>query len=399
MSTNQHRDYEFESSPEVSTKEIGYYHSEELLSLDPDSKFSPRTLSPFFIPSKRIPKSYVDAIRQYSDEELTSLLRSEMPLMAKKMTVYPVGSSAYHETQIELYGSVALVDDRAVLDAVTGIGSVLDINAKDEITLNDIAFFLENADIPSKKTFNYEIDLAEDALDPNLVLPTASWYHIEVSELLKHLGLKNSNPNKKTLKKRLERLERMVFIQRFYDDKGREFSNHKTYRIVVDGGLIYLNNKKKLKHKRTPETFTDLLVGISENYEAENEENGFLSRKRLHQVYPILNKTNIMDFLKFLDENTRDFFHTKYLSWAVERYYDHHPEGFSQQNIRYLTGKLHSAVVNEKQLLKDHFNFELVMTPSKKTQKRYGIDYQIRYAPDGKSRKIQSLEEKRNNAV
>lgn len=396
-STNNKSHFEeFEPNEECGSKEIGYIDSQSLLEYDPDSKFSPRMLSPFFLPSKRIPQSYLNEIRSYTDEELIDLLTSEKPLMAKREKVYtPEGEipKPYTEHQVELYGSVALVDDRAVLDAITGMGSMFELDDP-TVDLSDIAYFLEVADIPSKKAGQYEFDLVADALDPSMKPPPAVWYHVEVSELLKHLGLTNSNPNKKTLKKRLERLERMVFVQRFYDAKGKEFANHKTFRIIVDNGIIYLNNKKKLKNKKTAETFTDILVGISENYEFVNEETAFLSRKRLHQVYPELNKTSIMDFLKFLDENSRDFFHNKYLSWAVERYYNHHAKNSGNQNLRFLTGKLHKAVVSQAKLLRKHFNFELTPAHGKPTQKRYGLDYQIHYVPEGKTSKIKKIQSK-----
>ncbi|MDK9789921.1 hypothetical protein [Vibrio sp. D431a] len=375
MSNKEVLEENFEEDSGIAAGEIYYYDEQLLLQELPDEKVSPRTVSPFFLPTKRIPKQFIDAVRSYSDDELVSLFKGELPLLSKRVKIYwPVESEKkdnppYDETQLELYGSVAVSDDRAVLDAITGMAGLLEVGTG--VTLLDVTNSLE-----------LDVDFDADVLEPNRPLShDASWHHIEVSKLLSHLGLKNSTPNKKTIRTRLERISKMVFLQRFFKG-GTELSNVRQFRIVVDDGIIYLCNQKKLptRSSRGVNTYTDILIGISSSYRRENEDSGFLSRERLHKVYPTLNKSKIMDFLKWLDSNTRLFFNLKYLTWAIERYFESHPTNSTSQNKSHIQHEMFRNVLLESDLLEAHFNLRLVKRERKDLPPRYkGIDYQIIY--------------------
>lgn len=353
--------------------EVFYYDDELLLQELPDEKVSPRTVSPFFLPTKRIPRQFINRFRSYTDEEISSLFKGDLPLLHKRVKV-PWATKGdeqhpYDEIQLELYGSVAVYDDRSVLDAITGMAGLLEVGSG--VTLLDVT-----------NSLDLDINFERDVLDPNRPLShDALWHHIEVSKLLNHLGLRNSTPNKKTIRTRLERISKMVFLQRFYKN-GKELSNVRQFRIVVDDGIIYLCNDKKLPSKgsRSVSTYTDIIIGISSSYRRENEDNGFLSRRRLHHVYPTLNKSKIMDFLKWLDSNLRSFYHQKYLTWAIERYYDHHPVNATSQNRSHIQYEMFRNVLMESALLETHFNLTLVKRKRDDLTARYnGIDYQILY--------------------
>lgn len=353
--------------------QIFYYDDELLLQELPDETVSPRTVSPFFLPAKRIPRQFIDKFRSYTDEEISSLFKGELPLLHKRVKVPWANNKEkklpYDETQLELYGSVAVADDRAVLDAITGMAGLLEIGTG--VTLLDVTTSL-----------GLDVDFSQDVLDPNRLLShDSSWHHIEVSKLLSHLGLCNSTPNKKTIRNRLERISKMVFLQRFYKG-GVELSNVRQFRIIVDDGILYLCNSKKLKarSKRGVNTYTDIIIGISSSYSRENEENGFLSRERLHHVYPTLNKSKIMDFLKWLDSNLRTFYHQKFLTWAIERYFDNHPVNATSQNRAHIQYEMFRNVLAESDLLEDHFNLKLIKRERDNLLPRYnGVDYQILY--------------------
>ncbi|CAH7395584.1 conserved hypothetical protein [Vibrio chagasii] len=352
--------------------EIYYYNDKLLLDNLPDEKVSPRTISPFFLPAKRMPKRFIDKVREFSDAELEKLFQGELPLLEKREIItWDKGGKKlpYDEKVTELYGSVALEDDKAVLDAITGIGGMLELGAG--VSLNDVATSL-----------NLNVDFEREVLDPNrLMSHDVVWYRIEASTLLHHIGVENKTSNKKTLRARLERISKMVFLQRFYR-QGVELSNVKQFRVIADDGIIYLCNDDKLRSKRnrSASTYTDIIVGISSAYRRENEDNGFLSRERLHKVYPTLNRSKIMNFLKWLDSNKRKFYHQKYLTWAINRYYEHHSENATAQNKPHIQWEMFNNVINESALLSTHFNLTLVKKRRDGLLPRYkGIDYQILY--------------------
>ncbi|MBU2896112.1 hypothetical protein [Vibrio hepatarius] len=351
--------------------EIYYYNDKLLLENLPDETVSPRTISPFFLPSKRVPKRYIDRIRSFSDEEIEKLFHGELPLLVKRQKVSWETNKKlpYDEYQQELYGSVAIEDDQTVLDAIIGMGGMLEIGAG--VSLLDVT-----------SSLGLNVNFDEDVLEPTQTLShEVSWYHMEVSKLIRHIGIENSTPNKQTIRGRLERISKMVFLQRFYRS-GVELSNVRQFRIVADNGVIYLCDEDKLKSKRnrSASTYTDIIVGITSSYRKENEDNGFLSRDRLHKVYPTLNRSKIMPFLKWLDSNKRKFYHQKYLTWAIKRYLDHHPENATSQNQVHISFELFNNVVNEAGLLTRHFNLRLVKVERDNLLPRYkGIDFQILY--------------------
>ncbi|MGR5368490.1 hypothetical protein [Photobacterium damselae] len=365
-----------EYDDELESGELYYYPTKDLVSELPDERISPRMVGGFFLPHARVPKKFIEMIRSFSDVEIEGLLTGSIPLMAKRFSKKQIAGGyklPYDETSLELYGSIGISGDRTVLDAVTGVGSMLE--------MRDVTLF----DVVSSVRGGMDVDFDAMGLNPNMNMSNeAQWYHVRVNELLAHMGLTNSSPNKNTLKDRLDRISKMVFLQKFFIS-GKKLPNDRNFRIFVDNGVIYLCDLKELDNKKgkAVDTFTDILVGISPEYSLENERDGFLSRSRLHSVYPILNKTKIIDFLKWLDSNTRDFYNNKYLSWAIDRYYDSNADAMVGSNMTKLKGELFKNVVKEADLLSNHFNLQLVKLDSSKVKnpmKRYDYsDYQIVY--------------------
>ena len=364
----------------LASGDLYYYPTRELLSELPDDRISPRMVGGFFLPHARVPKKFIEKIRSLSDVELEGLLLGSVPLMAKRFSKKQMVGGyklPYDETSLELYGSIGISGDRTVLDAITGVGSMLEMR---DVTLFDVTGSIRDG---------MDVDFGAMGLNPNMRMSNdAQWYHVRVNELLAHIGLTNSSPNKNTLKQKLDRISKMVFLQKFFTG-GKKLPNDRNFRIFVDNGVIYLCDLKELDNKggRSVDTFTDILVGISPEYGLENERDGFLSRSRLHSVYPILNKTKIIDFLKWLDSNARDFYNNKYLSWAIDRYFDSNADALAGSNMTELKGFLFKNIVKESELLSNHFNLKLVQLDSSKIKtplKRYGYaEYQIFYVGSG----------------
>ena len=360
--------------------DLYYYPIKELVSEMPDERVSPRMVGGFFLPHRLVPKKYIDRFKSFSDDEIEGLLTGTIPLMSKRFNRKNIAGGKklqYDETVLELFGSIGIAGDRTVLDAITGVGSMLE--------MRDVTLF----DVTSSIRDGMNVDFEAMGLNPNRKMNNdVQWYHVKVNELLGHIGLTNSSPNKDTLKDRLDRMSKMVFVQKFFVG-GQKILNDRNFRIFIDNGVIYLCDTKELNNKaaRAAKTYTDILVGISADYSLENDRDGFLSRSRLHSVYPILNKTKIIDFLKWLDSNTRDFYNNKFLSWCIDRYFCSNEEALIGANMSKLKKDLFHNIVREAELLDSHFNLQLVAVDKSKVKrafKRYDYgDYQIIYVGGG----------------
>nr|WP_281041239.1 hypothetical protein [Shewanella xiamenensis] len=361
--------------------EVLYFPSETLEKEAGDSYVSSRTYGSFFIPSKQIPKLLKEDLLNHQDRTIEELLFGERALVEQTFK-YPYWKNNpeinYDEMRVSLYGSIALTDDRNVLDGIIATGSqLLSPSTQCEISLRDVCGFL-NMDID---TLNSSTEFDRPLLNRGV------YFHIKVPDLLRHLGLSTTTKNRVTIRNRLLRISKMMFVLKYFNN-GTELPGTKQRNIIYSDELHFLLDSNSLKNKNniSPDTYTDIIVCINDQYLSELTNDGFLSRKRLMDVYPDFNKIyGLSDFLKFIDSHKRSFINKKRLTWLIDSYYDSKPQpSLSSMNIYHVKYKLFEEVKRQNQQILEHFGFTLCRENVVDLTNRYNnIDYRlVQESPD-----------------
>lgn len=308
-----------------------------------------------FLPLSRVPKALVDELAK-SPQKLEQILLSEIPIFQAevKKPYWTAESRGFTSIDIEIFGSVCLVDDRHALNVIVAHGSM--IRDAGKYTLREICEGLGMQDVAWER-------LPIESLDSPLS-NKGVYFHVDVNDVLGALGLTKGKINRKGLLDRLKRLSIMHLAVTPKLNGAR--IEHKTRAFSILGKDIFtVLDKRKIKNGLfNDDTFTDLIVNINSYYLTTLEQDGIISRKRLKTHYPYLNgKNGIVDVYNYIDSHKRSYMNGMKLSKLVQMYLDNKISTFGV-NLYTKRDQIKEQIISDRQKLVDHFNLILKQGPN-----------------------------------
>lgn len=361
--------------------ELLYIDSDFLAENDGGSYVASTMLSRIFIPAQRVPR-YI--LEKYSDEtNIQRLLLAEAPITDVRISppYWSKGTNRreFDTLHVEIYGSICLAGDRHCLDSIIAHGGLIH-NPKDTpITLRQAAELCE-LDI-DWSMYNDQSEIDQPLSNKGV------YFHIQISTLLKAMGLKAGKTNREGLLPRLRRLSIMHLMLSFEKD-GEKIPNRSRVMTLIDKDYHFLLNKKLINNPETikADTFTDIIVCVNDFYVSSLREDGHISRERFLNDYPhLIGPGQFQDFAKSLDSHTRKYLHGKFLSDMIHTYF-HEKIEFYGINIHERTSLMIEQCLIKRGELINHF--ELILKPDDNPKKRIkGQDYRLMWLPILEGRK------------
>lgn len=329
-----------------------YIYNEFLAKHDPDSQTSSSMFDVLFVPANRVPKEISE--RLDDEEQREKILKLEEALYSSYI------SKPYWEKGrrllIEEFNNVVLADDRSMLDKILGHGSVMD-NA-DKYTLRAWTEAMGLKDVDWKAYPN------KDRIDKPLH-NFGTYVHIPVKDLAKAQRKQLNKDYRERTKERIRRLYNMMVRMTPEIDGQLLFAKQVEFSIL-NRDVHYLLDRSKMKgNDYNDQTYTDIVVNVSDIYINSLEKDGIISRTRLLNHYQHLcGPNNIEDFYKSLDSHKREFLHGKNLSYFVFQYLEGKISTFNI-NRAHKAKQIFNQVVDNKDKLVKHFNIRLQATDDK----------------------------------
>jgi hypothetical protein len=336
-----------------------FISNEFLTEVKGDQPVSSSMLDKIFLPLNRLPKELLAEIAG-SPEIAAQMLLAERPIfrtfIEKPYWVTQEKERGFSRINVDIYGSVALADDRHLLDMVIGRGNL--ILEASNYTLRQVAQGISNRGL-GLDDVEWDNLPNQDNIDRPL-LNRGIYYHISFKELCIGMGVKNLKKTRFGILDKLRRLS-IMHLQLTPVKGGVEQNNKRTAFSLVSKEIIPLLDKASVRNGQySVDTHTDLIVNISEYYASSLERDGIISRRRLKNNYVHLTgKNNIEDFYKSaIDTNKREFMHGKYLSDCILQYYENKMGTFGV-NKSFKYRQLFNQVVDDKLKIREHFNLIL----------------------------------------
>ncbi len=340
--------------------EFDYFDSEFLAEVRPEKFVASTMFDSIFVPSKRLPRSMVESVRE--SDNLEDLLLANAPLQQARIErpYWTKGKNIreFDSVICEIYGSMCLADDRHLLDTIIAHGGM--VNNASKYTLRQ---FAELAGIEVDWTVFPDQGSIDTALKNHGI-----YFHVTFNDVCNAMGLKNTKVNRANLLKRLHRLSVMQLILNF-EKNGLRLENKARKITLVDRDFYALLVRSGIRNKKsiTSETVTDILVNVSSYYVKTLEGDGQISRDRFLNEYQHLNGPHsIVDFFKYIDKHKRSYIHGKYLSQLVYDYYGNKMTMFDM-NVNHKISTLVNLMLERQDVLKDCYNLIL----KKETDSRY----------------------------
>lgn len=331
---------------------IDFISNQFLSDVKGEDKVSSSMLEKIFLPHARVPASIAEEFVS-SPEVAIEMLTAERPIYQTKIEQeWWKGESerGFNSINVDIFGAVCLADDRHLLDVIRAHGNLLPDAGKYTLREAAAGFGLKEV------VWDY---YGNKLLIDKPLLNRGVYYHITFSELCKAMNLQNQ---KKTRDSIITRLRRLSIMQLLITPvvKGQELKERSFAMSLVDKEFHLLLDKSRIRNGMfKPDTYTDLLVNVSDYYNTSLERDGYISRKRMLNHYPhLVGKNNIEDFYKSLDMHKREFVHGKYLSEMVQQYLDKKMSLFGINRTHKLR-QIFQQIVDDRNKLKKHFNFML----------------------------------------
>ena len=356
----------------IISEDKNYISSEDALMYDGRKYVVSRIFNSFFGITKSVPKGLVDLLQEHNETALEELIYGDRPLMTETIA-HPLWKSSekfdFDKIEIQLFGSLGLIDDRAILDAIVAIGNQL--NTK----INPVQFkdFIDYMDMDVKGQYS-------DRELRKTLLNRGTYYHIPVPKLFNHLSRDLQTKSRNILKARIERLSKMLFVLKRFKN-GIEHPKVEQINFIYPEEVYFILDHNRLKNKTnyTSDTYTDILVCVNDQYVDDLDHGlGFLSRGRLEEIYPKYNSVNgLSDFLRFIDQNKRSFIHTKKLSWLIDKYFDSkNDQTMLGLNISHVKRQLTQKFIDKAKNIEEDFNISIRLYVKDNSNK---VDYQLFY--------------------
>ncbi len=364
-----------EKGTPVISEDKNYISSEDSAMYDGMKYVTSRIFNSFFGITKSIPKPLLDILTEHNETAIEELIFGERPLMSETVS-HPFWKDSkeydFDTIEIQLFGSLGLISDRYVLDAIIAIGNQLNTKVN-PVKLEDLVNYLD-MDIKGQ--------YSDTELEKTL-LNRGTYYHIPVAKLFSHLRLKLQTKSRNLMKARIERLSKMLFVLKKFRG-GVELPKSEKRNFIYPEEVYFILDHNKLKNKNnyTVDTYTDILVCVNEKYVDDLDSSmGFLSRQRLIDTYPKYNSvTGLSDFLRFIDQNKRTFIHTKKLSWLIDKYFESkNQKSMMGLNISHVKRQLTTRFIDETTNIEKDFNFTIRLLVEQNSKK---VDYQLFYNGD-----------------
>lgn len=331
-----------------------------------DENVSSTLFDKIFLPHSRVPAKIVSQLVQ-SAEAAQALLQADSAIystIVHKPYWRKDPDRNYDAMQIDVYGAVALAPDRSLLDNIIAHGSL--IRNAEKYTLRQV---ITSRQLGIEKPM-LEFILNKGGLEKKL-LNRGIYYHVPFTVLLKSMGLTVDKNNRVNILKQLHRLSVMHMSIMPMKNSQPVAAGYGYAMSLIDKEFFAICDSSKVRNKGsiTPETYTDLIVNISDHYVRTLPRDGKISRSRVKKVYSHLNgKENIEDFFKYLDSHKREYLHNKSLQLLIYDYLKN-KAGLFGINLSSKTARMYQIVLSKKESLVRFFNIRLIEDESGKDMK------------------------------
>ena len=320
-----------------------------------DDKVSSTMLNKAFIPFDRVPLQMAEKIAS-SPDDAQRMLQAESAIYSFTVDKpYWKGDNAkvrgFDKLYIDVYGALLLAPDANILDNIIAHGNMITNASK--YTLRQI-LSSEKIGIKSPRL---DLIANRSALDKPL-LNRGVYFHLPINTLLKALQMSVGKKNRDKILTSMRRLSlAQLSVSPELEDERRPGVNFSL--VDVEHFLICDESKIRNKSSITHDTFTDLIVNISDFYVDSLRKDGQIDRKRLRASYPdLVGNENLEDFLKYVDSHKREFIHNKFIKQLIINYLDDKAT-LLNMNKAAKVSRIYKAVVAKRNEIFNHFSFRL----------------------------------------
>ena len=302
-----------------------------------------------FFAGNRVPKQILN---KFADNPamVERLVTAREPIWESVISKHWFKNKNFEELAVEIYGAICLACDRHLLDIIVSNGRLL-LGAPN-YTLSQV---IQGCGIEKVTwdTFPYK-----DRLD-QYMLNRGVYFHLTTKDIFKALNAKPLKSGRLRIVEQLRRLSLMkVVLTPIVENKKR--STKANMFSFIDQDFYLINDLNKIKNKSyTFDTYTDIIVNVSDMYLKTLEDNAVISRKRLKNRYPYLvGRNNIEDFYKSLELHKRSFLHGKKLDYFIDLYLKSKISTFGI-NVSKKRKEIRDQIISEQHKLEEHFNLLL----------------------------------------
>ncbi|MCO4320001.1 hypothetical protein [Aliidiomarina quisquiliarum] len=357
------------------TYNLLYIDSDFLAENDGSSYVASTMLSRIFVPSQKVPK---EILQRYRDEEsVQRQLLAQEPIADIRISP-PYWSKGANKREfdtlyVEIFGAICLTGDRHCLDCIIAHGGLIHNPTDRQLTLRQAAE-LCGLDVDWSR-YNDQSRIDKPLLNSGV------YFHVQVSTLLKAMGLAPVKKNRQALLPKLQRLALMHLLLSF-ESEGIKIPNRGRILTLVDKEYHLLLNKNLIRNQNSlsDDTFTDLIICVNDFYISSLSEDGQISRERFLNEYPyLIGQGQFEDFAKYLDSHTRNYLHGKFLSDLIYSYYNEKIDTYGMNIYEKVALMIEQSLVKKSELLT---HFELLLKPDLNPKKRIkGQDYRLMWLP------------------
>jgi len=360
---------------ELDTHDLLYIDSDFLAENDGSSYVASTMLSRIFVPSQKVPR---EILQRYRDEEsVQKQLLAEEPIADVRISppYWSKGANRreFDTLHVEIFGAICLTGDRHCLDCIIAHGGLIHNSGEKQLTLRQAAE-LCGLDVDWSR-YNDQSRIDKPLLNSGV------YFHVQVSTLLKAMGLTAAKKNRQALIPRIKRLALMHLMLSF-EKEGLKIPNRSRMLTLIDKDYHLLLNRNLIRNPAglSDDTFTDLIICVNDFYISSLREDGQISRERFLNDYPYLvGPGQFEDFAKYLDSHTRNYLHGKFLSDLIYTYYNEKIETYGMNIYEKVSLMIEQSLLKKSELIT---HFELILQPDVNQKKRIkGQDYRLMWIP------------------
>lgn len=320
-----------------------------------DEHTSSTMLNKAFIPMDRVPAQIAQKLAS-SPEAAQQMLQAESAIYSFSiMKPYWKGQGAaergFDKLFVEVYGALLLAPDANILDNIIAHGNMI-TNASN-YTLRQI-LSAQQMGITNPR---FDLIANQRSLDKQL-LNRGAYFHLPINTLLKALNLA---VGKKNRDKVLSSIRRMSIAQLSVSPELEDTRRPGMNFSLIDTEFFLVCDENKVRNKKTikPDTFTDIIVNISEYYLDSLRKDGQIDRNRLRSSYGnLVGNENLEDFLKYIDSHKREYIHNKYVKQCILNYLNDKATLLTI-NKSSKVSRIYAAVIDRETEIYRHFSFRL----------------------------------------
>lgn len=362
--------------------EVMYIDPAFLAENDGGSYVASTMFSRIFVPAQKVPREILHKYRDDESIQRQLLAEEAIASISIQQPFWSKGTNKreFDTVNVDVFGAICLTGDRHCLDSIIAHGGLIYSEPDQPLTLRQAAEACQLDVDWSRYSDQSEIDKP--------LLNQGVYFHIQVAPLLKAMGLTSGKANRLSLLSRLKRLSLMT-LELSFESEGKRIPHRAKRFSLIDKNYHLLLNRNVIRNHAgiSDDTFTDLIISVSNFYVSSLREDGQISRERFLNDYPhLLGRGGLEDLFKYFDSHTRRYIHGKFLGDLIAAYYREKIDTYGV-NLFEKTSLLMNQVVDRQHKLKKHFQF--VLTPDDNPNSRYrGQDYRVYWLPKLEGREV-----------